>query len=91
MPNDPKVPGEIEGGAGGSPSQPLKPKPDKQITALRERVVLFKEQARLLRKRFELREILQMEARAEAERLGREVSEAERQVEQCKGQRRGLS
>lgn len=59
-----------------------------QITSLRERVAFFKKQARLLLERFEKREISQVEARAEAERLGREVGEAERQVEQWEAQRR---
>jgi len=52
-----------------------------RITPLRERVAFFKEQARLLLERFEKHEISQVEARAEAERLDREVREAERQVE----------
>ncbi len=66
----------------------LKPNPDEPIAALRERVSFFKKQVRLLLGRFEWREISQTEARAEAERLGREVGEAERQVEQLEAQRR---
>jgi hypothetical protein len=91
MPNEPEVPGETKGGAGGFLSRPAKPKPDEQIAALRKRVAFFKEQARLLLERFERREILQTEARAEAERLGREVREAERQVEQWEALRRRSS
>lgn len=91
MPHEPEVPGEAEGGAEGFLSRPLKQNPDEQIAALRERVAFFKEQARLLLKRFERREISQMEARAEAERLGREVGEAERKIEEREAQRRRRS
>ena len=62
--------------------------PDEQIAGLRERVSFFKKQVRLLLGRFERREISQTEARAEAERLGREVGQAERQAEQLETQRR---
>ena len=60
----------------------------KQITSLRERVACFKKQARLLLERFEKREISQVEARAGAERLEREVREAEGQVEELEAHRR---
>jgi hypothetical protein len=66
---------------------PTNKHPDEEIAALRERVAVFKEQTRLLLKRFERREISQMEVRTEAERIGREVGEAERQVEQLEAQR----
>ncbi len=66
----------------------MSPKSDQEITALRERVAFFKEQARLLLERFERHEVSQTEARAEAERLGREVGEAERQVEELEAERR---
>jgi hypothetical protein len=69
----------------------LKPNPDDQIAALRERVSFFKKQVRLLLERFERREISQTEARVEAERLGREVGEAERQVEQWEAEHRRRS
>lgn len=91
MPNEPEVPGEAEGGTEGFLSPPVKQNPDEKIAALRERVAFFKEQSRLLLRRFERCEISQMEARAEAERLGREVGEAERQVEQLEAQRRRRS
>jgi hypothetical protein len=80
MPKEPEIPRET----GGS----LKSSPEAQITALRERVAFLKEQARLLLKRFEKREISPLEARTEAERLAREVGEAERQLEQMEPQRR---
>lgn len=60
-------------------------------TSLRGRVAFFKKQARLLLERFEKREISQVEARAEAERLGREARDAERQVEKWEAQRRRSS
>jgi hypothetical protein len=66
---------------------PTNKHPDEEIAALHERVAVFKEQTRLLLKRFERREISQMEVRTEAERIGREVGEAERQVEQLEAQR----
>jgi hypothetical protein len=59
-----------------------------EIASLRERVAFFKERARLLLERLEKREISQLEARAEAERLGSEVREAEREVEEWEAQRR---
>jgi len=91
MPNEPEVHGEAEGGAGACLSRRLKQNPDEQIAALRQRIAFFKEQSGLLLKRFERREISQMEARAEAERLGREVGESERQVEQLEAKRRRRS
>ena len=59
-----------------------------QVTSLRERVALFKKQARLLLERFEKREISQVEARAGAERLEREVRKTEAHVEELEAQRR---
>jgi hypothetical protein len=61
---------------------------DEQISVLRKSTAHFKEQARLLLQRFERQEISQVEAIAEAERLGREVAKAERQVEQLEAVRR---
>lgn len=62
-----------------------------QITSLRQRVALFKEQARLLLQRFEKREISKAEAKVEAERLEREVREAEGQVADLEAQRQRSS
>lgn len=88
MPTEPEIPGEAKGRAQDFLNPSLKRNGGAQIAALRERVAVFKEQARLLLERVERREISQMEARAEAERLGREVGETERQVEQLEAQRR---
>ena len=86
MPNEPEANRESQTGSGHFLNEPLTRKADEQFVTLRERVAFFKEQARLLLKRFERREISQIEAIAEAERLGREVSEAERLVKQWEAQ-----
>jgi hypothetical protein len=61
---------------------------DEPIKTLRELVASLKEQVRLLLERFERREITSKEAEAEAERLGREIGDAERRVEQRAAERR---
>ena len=89
MPDDPEAASNESEARMKEPLQgQLKPSPDDPIAALCERVGFFKEQARLLLERFERREISQTEARAEAERLGREVSQAEQQAGQMEARRR---
>ena len=73
---------KTEGVAGAFPNLPLPPNPDAEIKALRERVAILKKEAQLLLERFQRREISAAEARAEAARLGREVFDGERRVDQ---------
>jgi hypothetical protein len=74
-------------GPGGNIIGQLAVKPDQQIEAIRNRIARFKMQARVLLERFERGEISHMDARAEAERLGCEADEAERQVEKWDAER----
>jgi len=88
MQNEPGTPEKGNEVFKDSLSRKLKPNPEEQIKALRGRVALFKEQAALLLKRFERRELSQREVAAEAGRLSREIEETEHQVKQWEDRRR---
>ena len=62
------------------PAAKAKAATDFGLATLRQQVAGYKDQARVLRERFERGEISAADARKEAERLNSEVSEAERRA-----------